>query len=77
MLVAGTAAIFQFLELAYPIRLPGSTEVSLTPVTANTLDTPFTALSPTPTVDSDGLARAILPLTGSRGFLRLEATITP
>lgn len=65
------------LELAYPVRLPGSSKVSLTPVTAATLGTTFTPLAPNPAPGPDGLARAILPVTGSQGFLRLEAITTP
>lgn len=65
------------LEIAYPVRLPGSTRVTLTPASTPTLDVAFTAFGSAPVPDSDGLARAILPITGDMGFLRIEATVSP
>lgn len=65
------------LEIAYPVRLPGSARVTLTPASTPTLDIPFTAFGSPPVPGSDGLARAILPITGDMGFLRIEANISP
>jgi lysophospholipase L1-like esterase len=65
------------LDAAYPIRLPSSAQVALTPATSTTLGSPFTPFATAPTPGADGLARAVLPLDAPRGFLRLEATITP
>ena len=65
------------LEAAYPVRLPSSTRFTLTPATSTTLDGPFTPFATTPGTGPDGLARAVLPLTGAREFMRLEAAILP
>jgi lysophospholipase L1-like esterase len=65
------------LEVSYPVRLPASTEVALTPASSATLGSPFNPFATNPAPGPDGLARAVLPLDDTRGFLRLEATITP
>jgi hypothetical protein len=65
------------LELAYPIRLPASTRYTLKPANSYDLTTPFTPFAVLPQTGPDGLARAWLPLSGNRGFLRLESTLTP
>jgi lysophospholipase L1-like esterase len=70
---AGTPA----LEAAYPVRLPSSTKVSLSPASSATLGSGFTPFASNPAPGPDGLARAVLPLTGSHGFLRLEASLIP
>lgn len=63
-------------EMAYPIRLPGSARYTLIPSTSSTLGG-FSPLLPTPTVGADGRAKAVLPLTGGAGFLRLESSLVP
>ena len=65
------------LELAYPIRLPFSARYSLAPAWSPDLTTGFTPFSVLPQTGPDGLARARLPVSGSRGFLRLETTVQP
>jgi lysophospholipase L1-like esterase len=65
------------LELAYPIRLPGSARYSLAPASSPDLTTPFTPFAVPPVPGTDGLARARLPLAGPRGFLRLQSTLAP
>lgn len=65
------------LELAYPIRLPVSARYSLAPAYSPDLTSPFTPFSILPQLESDGLARARLPISGGTGFLRLESTIQP
>lgn len=65
------------LTLAYPIRLPASARYSLTPAWSPDLVTPFEAFTLLPQTGADGLARAVLPLGGGRGFLRLESRTVP
>lgn len=65
------------LALVYPIRLPASAHYSLAPASSPDLSTPFVRFAIVPVPETDGLARAVLPLTGGTGFLRLESTITP
>ena len=65
------------LDLAYPIRLPVSAYYSLTPAYSEDLITPFAPFTVLPPLGADGLAHAVLPLTGSRGFLRLEGSVGP
>jgi hypothetical protein len=65
------------LELAYPIRLPVSARYALAPAWSPDLMTGFTPFSVIPQTGPDGLARARLPVSGGRGFLRLENTIQP
>jgi lysophospholipase L1-like esterase len=65
------------LELAYPIRLPVSVRYSLAPAYSPDLASPFTPFPILPQLESDGLARARLPISGGKGFLRLESTIQP
>ena len=65
------------LELAYPIRLPASTRYALAPAYSPDLSSPFTAFAELPQTGPDGLARAWLPVTAGRGFLRLESTLAP
>jgi hypothetical protein len=65
------------LELAYPIRLPVSVRYSLAPAYSPDLLAPFAPFPVLPQTGPDGLARARLPLSGSKGFLRLETTIQP
>ncbi|MEO8613841.1 MAG: SGNH/GDSL hydrolase family protein [Luteolibacter sp.] len=62
------------LELAYPIRLPVSTRYTLTPTHSANL-TSFIAVSPLPAPGPDGLAHALLPISNTPGFMRLEATV--
>ena len=64
-------------ELAYPLRLLVSTRYTLSPAYSPDLVSPFIPFSILPITGPDGLARARLPLSGGRGFLRLEATISP
>lgn len=63
-------------QIAYPMRLPSSTRYTLTPSQSTTLGG-FTPLSPLPVPGSDGRARASIPITGTKGFLRLEGVVTP
>lgn len=63
-------------QIAYPIRLPTSTRYTLAPSQSTTLGG-FTPLSPLPVPGSDGRARAMIPITGTKGFLRLESAVTP
>jgi lysophospholipase L1-like esterase len=66
------------LELAYPKRLPSSTRFTLQATSSTGLAAPFTPIAPAPTIGSDGLYRARIPVTpGGRGFLRLESTLAP
>jgi lysophospholipase L1-like esterase len=65
------------LELAYPIRLPVSVRYSLAPAYSPDLASPFIPFSILPQLEPDGLARARLPISGGKGFLRLESTIQP
>ena len=65
------------LELAYPIRLPVSARCSLAPASSPDLTTSFTPLTAPPVPGTDGLARARLPLAGTRGFLRLQSALAP
>ncbi len=65
------------LELAYPIRLPASTRYALAPAAATDLTSPFTPFPVPPVPGADGLARARLPLAGTKGFLRLQSAVTP
>ena len=65
------------LELAYPIRLPVSSRYSLSPAYSYDLTTPFTPIAVLPQSGPDGLARAWLPISADRGFLRLESTLKP
>lgn len=64
-------------ELAYPIRLPVSTRYSLAPAYSPDLTTPFTPFAALPRLETDGLARARLPIRGGAGFLRLQSTVSP
>ena len=63
------------LELAYPQRLPASSQVTLRAMQSKDLN--FAPLVPQPTEGADGLLRAKLPVTGGKGFLRLEAEVGP
>lgn len=68
------------LELAYPRRLDTSTRFTLQAQSSVSLNpAAFLPLNPAPTMDSDGLIRARIPVTGSesKAFLRLNSTITP
>lgn len=65
------------LELAYPIRLPGSTRYGLIPAYSADLSGTFAPFTVVPATGSDGLARARIPVSGSTGFLRLESTVAP
>ncbi|MCU0779014.1 MAG: SGNH/GDSL hydrolase family protein [Akkermansiaceae bacterium] len=71
---SGTGPVF---ELAYPIRLPVTARYSLAPAWSPDLASPFLPFSVLPQTESDGLARARLPLSGGTGFLRLQTTIQP
>ncbi|MCB1129704.1 MAG: SGNH/GDSL hydrolase family protein [Verrucomicrobiae bacterium] len=74
--LAGSAGSL-FLELIYPIRLPSSSHVVLSATATTDPALPFVPLVPAPTVAADGFAHALLPASGGRGFLRLEATVSP
>jgi len=63
------------LQITYPVRLPSSSHVTLLPQSSDSLEPPFSPLTPIPTRDADNLVRAQLPITDDRGFLRLNATI--
>ncbi len=63
------------LRLSYPVRLPTSTRYTLFPASSPDLTSPFTPIPSTSGVD--GIDRAMIPVDGGRGFLRLEAHITP
>ncbi len=65
------------LELRYPLRLPSSFHYTLVPAFSENLSSPFTPFSNLPATGPDGLARAVLPLSGARGFLRLESALAP
>ena len=67
----------RFLELTYPIRLPASTHYSLAPASSTSLINTFVPFSSLPIPGSDGLAHALLPLTGPKGFMRLQSTLIP
>ncbi|MFC7336571.1 SGNH/GDSL hydrolase family protein [Haloferula chungangensis] len=61
------------IELAYPVRLPSSTQVSVRPATSTDLSG-FTPSATVPTIDPDGLSRAVLPVTpGEQGFIRIQS----
>ncbi|MBK1832679.1 SGNH/GDSL hydrolase family protein [Roseibacillus ishigakijimensis] len=62
-----------FLEIAYPLRYPASSHVTLMPQSTADLATGFSDFVTLPAEGSDGLFRARLPLERTRGFLRLEA----
>lgn len=62
-------------EIAYPLRLPDSSHVTLTPAASPDLRQPFTPL-PLPPIDSDGLSRARIDRSNASGFLRLEAMLS-
>jgi hypothetical protein len=65
------------LDLSYPIRLPVSSRYSLTPAYSADLTTPFAPFTILPATGVDGLAHAVLPLSGGKGFMRLESTVEP
>ncbi len=66
------------LEIAYPVRLPGSARVSVSPVSATDPTDEFTPITPTPEPGADGLARGGLQVEpGGRGFLRLKVDVGP
>ena len=65
------------LELAYPIRLPVSSHYALAPASSFNLTSPFIPFPTLPVPGTDGIARARLPLSGPRGFLRLQSTLVP
>ncbi len=61
------------IELAYPIRLPSSAQVTILPASSPNLSN-FTPFASTPAIGPDGLARALLPVTpGQKGFIRLQS----
>lgn len=63
------------LQLAYPKRLPSSSFFTLQAASSTSLVPPFTPV--TSTAGADGLNRATIPTASGKGFLRLEATVTP
>lgn len=63
-------------ELAYPLRLNSSARFTLRPASGST-PASFVPFPIPPLPGPDGLARARIPLSGPRGFLRLECTLTP
>lgn len=63
------------LHLSYPLRLPSSTRFTLTPAASADLVSPFTPV--VAAAGADGLSRAVLPLGGASGFLRLESVLEP
>lgn len=67
------------LELAFPRRLTTSTRYTLSAQTSATMDAAsFIPLAPAPAMGADGLIRAKIPMTpGTKGFLRVNSTITP
>ncbi len=66
------------LELAYPKRLTSSTHYTLDARSAATLGGAFTPLAPQPTIGSDGMFRARIPVSGgAKGFLRLNSQTAP
>ena len=65
------------MELAYPTRLPTSTQYTLVPESSTSLTTPFTPFATPPVQAADGLFHAKLPLGAARGFLHLKAVLTP
>ena len=65
----------QAIELAYPVRLPTSTKVTVLPASSTTL-ADFTPFPSAPAIGADGLSRALLPIVpGQKAFLRLNASI--
>jgi hypothetical protein len=63
----------QAIELAYPVRLPGSAKVNVLPATSTKLPL-FTPFASAPAIASDGLARAMIPIVpGQNGFIRIES----
>ncbi len=62
------------LEIVFPKRLPTSARYTLQAMTSPDLTTSFIPV--TPVTGNDGLLRARTP-AGTKGFLRLESTITP
>ena len=65
------------LELAYPVRVPGSTKFTLTPESSTDLTSGFTPFVTLPTPGTDGLSRARLTLGSGPGFLRLKSSLAP
>jgi hypothetical protein len=63
------------LMLSYPVRLPAATNYTLFPTTSPDLISPFTPIPST--AGADGLTRALIPVSGGKGFLRLEADTAP
>lgn len=63
-----------YLELAYFVRLPGTSHVTLENESSTDLSE-WNPLPADPGPAPDGRQRARIPLEGSRGFLRLRATI--
>lgn len=64
------------IQLAYTLRLPTTTKVTLSAQSSDDLGG-FTNLAPQPTVGASGYAKALLPIAGDAGFLRLNATVAP
>lgn len=64
------------IQLAYTLRLPTTTKVTVSAQTSDDLGG-FTNLVPQPTVGASGYAKALLPIAGDAGFLRLNATVAP
>jgi lysophospholipase L1-like esterase len=63
------------LEIAYPIRVPGSLKYTLMPESSATPGGGFTPFGIVPTLAADGLAHARLPLGSTPRFVRLKVTI--
>lgn len=65
------------IELSYTLRLPSTTRVGIDAQTATSLGA-FSNLVPRPTRNATtGRAHALLPVSGSRGFIRLKSTVAP
>jgi hypothetical protein len=65
------------IELSYTLRLPSTTRVGIDAQTATNLGA-FSNLVPRPTRNATtGRAHALLPVSGSRGFIRLKSTVAP
>ncbi len=60
------------LQLSFPVRLPTSSNFSLTAAASADLSVPFSAVSAT--AGADGLSRAEIPLNARAGFMRLEVS---
>ncbi|MDP0489861.1 MAG: SGNH/GDSL hydrolase family protein [Verrucomicrobiota bacterium JB023] len=65
------------LTVTYPLRLPSSSHVTVTPQFTDNLADGFQPFDPLPTIGEDQLFRASLPRESPRAFLRVSATLEP